>query len=132
MSDVARKVADRWYLQPRLGAETRRVDPLLVWWALLYGLSSLARYHPERWVAALNVDQSSIAVDLEETLRLAERTLPSLIASALGGPGDVPRALMRQALEENLARSNESPAVNTTRSSSGHATDHGPDTPFMR
>ena len=94
LSDVAEKVRGRWYLRPRLGAEDPGPGRILVWWALLLALSSLARYHPAEWVAALDVDRSTLAVDLEETLRVAEEEVPALIARALGPSGKPPRTFM--------------------------------------
>ena len=60
--------------------------PLLLWWALLHGLSSLARYEPARWTAALNIDASPIAWSLERALDLAETVLPGRILDALATP----------------------------------------------
>ena len=94
LSEVAEKVRGSWYLRPRLGAEDQSPQRLLIWWALLLALSSLARYHPAEWVAALDVDHSTLAVDLEETLRVAEDEVPVLIARALGPSGKPPRTFM--------------------------------------
>lgn len=62
-----------------------------MWWALLLALSSLARYHPAAWVAALDVDESRLAIDLERTLDEAEQRLPDMLAEALGSPNGMPR-----------------------------------------
>lgn len=106
MSDVGLKVNDRWYLIPRLGDAGTAPHRLMIWWALLYALSSLARYEPAEWVAALDVDRSLLAVDLESTLATAEATVPVLIAEALGGSGGLPHEVKRDAHAE-LARSSE-------------------------
>lgn len=100
LSEVAEKVSGRWYLRPRLGAEDQAPERLLVWWALLLTLSSLARYYPAEWVAALDVDRSTLAVDLEETLRVAEDEVPTLIARALGPSGKPPRSFMPEPADE--------------------------------
>jgi len=98
LSDVADRVDGRWYLRPRLGLSDEPPRRLLVWWALLLGLSSLARYQPAEWVAALDVDRCVLAVDLEETVRVAEREVPKLIATALGTSGQAPHPWRREAL----------------------------------
>jgi hypothetical protein len=104
LSDIAERVDGRWYLRPRLGAGHRAPERLLVWWALLLALSSLARYHPAEWVAALDVDSSRLAVDLEETLRIAEYETPRLISTALGTSGEVPRPVWLRHIAEERAR----------------------------
>jgi hypothetical protein len=83
LHDVATRVGDRWFLQPLLGSPPTAPKPLLTWWALLIGLSSLARYHPAEWTAALDVDKAPTAVELEEGLAIAERRLPQLVARAI-------------------------------------------------
>jgi hypothetical protein len=55
----------------------------MTWWALLYGLSSLARYDPETWVAALDVDRSHDATSLEQLLDVAVPRIPELVSTAL-------------------------------------------------
>lgn len=55
----------------------------MLWWVLLYGLSSIARYDPELWVAVLDVDGSDQAVPIEDTLNEALDALPDLILAAL-------------------------------------------------
>jgi hypothetical protein len=100
MYEVTEKHEGEWFLIPRLGDSGARPSRLLIWWALLYGLSSLARYQPAEWVGALNIDQSPFAVDLEEGLRIAEEAVPPLIADALGRRGDPPRPFMNEELEK--------------------------------
>jgi hypothetical protein len=58
-------------------------SPLMLWWALLLGLSSLARYHPDEWVAAIDVDHSPIGVPLEQVLDVAARKVPARVWDAL-------------------------------------------------
>ena len=53
------------------------------WWATLLALSSLARYHPERWTAALRRDQSQLAIPIEEALAVARELLPYMLLHAL-------------------------------------------------
>ncbi len=85
---IADYVDGSWFLQPRLGDPPSAPSRLLVWWALLIALSSLARYHPSSWTAALDVDRSPMTVELEDGLRIAERRVPELIAHALRGPDE--------------------------------------------
>ncbi len=73
----------RW-LRPLL-ADEMPPTPLMTWWALLYGLSMLARYHPARWVLALDPDASSEAVMFERVLGAAISAIPHLVLEALLG-----------------------------------------------
>jgi hypothetical protein len=57
--------------------------PLMLWWALLLGLSSLARYHPAVWTAAIDLDSSTLAVRLEQVLDVAAERVPVRILAAL-------------------------------------------------
>jgi YaaC-like protein len=57
--------------------------PLLLWWALLLGLSSLARYHPAAWTAAIDLDASDLAVSLERVLDVAKERVPARILQSL-------------------------------------------------
>jgi hypothetical protein len=56
---------------------------LLLWWALLLGLSSLARYEPAAWAAAIDLDSSELAVSLERVLDVASERLPMRILRSL-------------------------------------------------
>jgi hypothetical protein len=69
-------------LLPRAGAQDA-LSPLMLWWALLFGLSSIARYDPETWVGALAVNDSDLAVPIEAALDIALEVLPDLILNAL-------------------------------------------------
>jgi hypothetical protein len=73
-----------YVLRPPIG--TGRDQPptqLLTLWALLFNLSELTRYYPALWVAALDPDESPIAVTLEHGLDLALAMAPGLINKAL-------------------------------------------------
>lgn len=83
MHDVAMGFGGRWFLQPLLGMPPTAPKPLLVWWALLIALSSLARYHPGTWTDGLDIDAVPSGVELEMCLATAERRMPQLIADAL-------------------------------------------------
>lgn len=59
--------------------------PLMLWWALLLGLSSLARYEPAAWIDAINLDKSELAVSLERVLETAQVCIPERILDSLTG-----------------------------------------------
>lgn len=58
-------------------------DALLTWWALLFGLSNLARYYPVEWTKAIDVDASRHAVVLERVMTEALDAVPQLVLGAL-------------------------------------------------
>jgi hypothetical protein len=72
------------YWFPALGGQ--RLQPLVVWWAVLYTLSMLARYEPQRWVDMVRVSTSPWAVPLEHLLNTALDALPEVIFAALSAP----------------------------------------------
>jgi len=74
---------DRWAF-PRIAGQ--ELHPLLIWWAVLYTLSMLARYHPESWARAIDVDRSGWAVPLEHLLDQAVDALPEVVFEALEHP----------------------------------------------
>lgn len=59
--------------------------PLLLWWSLLLGLSSLARYEPDLWTNAIDLDASPLAVDLQTVLDIAADQAPARILESLKG-----------------------------------------------
>jgi hypothetical protein len=73
-------------LFPRAGCKDA-LSPLMLWWALLFGLSSVARYDPELWIAALDVNSSQLAVPIEAALETALDALPELILHAIAHQG---------------------------------------------
>lgn len=70
---------------PSLDGSPRPIHPLLVWWAVLYGLSILARYEPESWGFAIDVNRSQDAVPIEHVLEAALDTVPELLHRTLDG-----------------------------------------------
>jgi hypothetical protein len=86
LHEIALRVGPRWYLQPLVGEPRSAPDHLLLWWQLLIGLSQLARYQPEVWTAALDVNESPIAVELEAALDLVHECVPRLLSAALRPP----------------------------------------------
>jgi hypothetical protein len=60
-------------------------SPLLLWWALLFGLSHLTRYHPAAWTATVDLDTSTLAAPLRRMLDVAVEQLPVRVLAALEG-----------------------------------------------
>ena len=73
------------HVQPSIGGGSAP-SPLMLWWALLLALSSLARYHPAAWVQAIDLDQSVLAAPLREVLDVAEDRVPARVLDALRDP----------------------------------------------
>ena len=55
----------------------------MLWWALIHGLSLLARYQPAERRAALDLDRSEIADPLREVLDQAMEIVPELLFLAM-------------------------------------------------
>ena len=72
----------RW-LRPAVCGTDFPPSLLMTWWAVLYGLSMLARYHPVEWVRALDLDSSPVSVVLEATLDVALEVVPELVLEAI-------------------------------------------------
>jgi hypothetical protein len=68
---------------PAVGKNAAALHPLMTWWAILYVLSILARYHPDEWARHIAVDRSSAAVPLEGMLEAALYVVPHLIAQTV-------------------------------------------------
>jgi hypothetical protein len=92
LESVTTRVGERFYLRPTLGENEEEVSLLMSWWATLLGLSSLARYEPARWRAAIDVDKSVDGVALQEILDVGVERVPELLYGALAGDlGSIPR-----------------------------------------
>ncbi len=85
LDQVAPKIYDSSdrALIPTLPGETQLLSPLMLWWALLFALSIVARYHPGPWSTALAVEGSKQAVPLEAILAKAIEVLPPLVYEAI-------------------------------------------------
>jgi len=59
------------------------LSSLMAWWALLFGLSMVARYEPAGWVSALRYDESELAAPLERLLEIGLDRVPELVLEAL-------------------------------------------------
>ncbi len=77
------RVSGQHWLRPMLNESRDFLSPLMTWWALLFGVSMLARYHPAPWTHALAIDQSRDAMPLERALDEALEAVPLLVLDAL-------------------------------------------------
>jgi hypothetical protein len=68
----------------------------MTWWAILFLLSTLARYEPAGWSTFLDNDRSVIATELQGALDLALDRLPLLLVDALRGNAPSPPVASRQ------------------------------------
>jgi hypothetical protein len=71
---------EEFWLVPPVGDGSDQLRPVLLWWALLHGLSLLARYEPAAWRAALDLDYSPIADPLANLLDQALEIVPDLLS----------------------------------------------------
>ena len=87
--EVTRQVATSYagydMAYPCLDGGDRPLHPLTVWWAVLFGLSVLARYEPETWGRAIDVNGSREAVALEYILEAALDSVPELLYRVFTG-----------------------------------------------
>jgi hypothetical protein len=72
---------------PAVGIPPKEVHPLMVWWAILYTLLMLARYHPEAWTILTDVDRSEFAVPIEYLLDVAQDSVPDVLWRTLIAAG---------------------------------------------
>jgi hypothetical protein len=68
---------------PAVPGTTSEMQPVMIWWAILYSLSMLTRYRPETWTELVNVDASKYAVPVEFILEVGLDAVPDVIAHAL-------------------------------------------------
>ncbi|MFI5606858.1 YaaC family protein [Amycolatopsis sp. NPDC051903] len=64
---------------PVVGGASEPAHPFLLWWAILYALSMLARYEPKVWGSLININESPDAAAIEHCLEQALHLLPELI-----------------------------------------------------
>jgi hypothetical protein len=77
-----RASTDRW-LFPAIASMQSPIHPILTWWAVLFALSSLARYEPDFWARLIRIDASPDANAIEHLLDEALDAIPSIILRAL-------------------------------------------------
>ena len=72
------KEGSTWVI-PAVGDNSRPMNPLITWWAVLYTLSMLARYKPNNWTRMLDIDVSPDAPAIEYMLDEGHRACINLI-----------------------------------------------------
>jgi YaaC-like protein len=85
LDDIApeHRFTDGRWLVPRVGKGADALSPFMLWWALLFALSNLARYDPNVWMDALALNSSPLAVPLAAILDDALDAVPHLVLDAL-------------------------------------------------
>jgi hypothetical protein len=68
---------------PSLDSDGRPAHPFMLWWAVLYVLSRLARYEPRDWTRLISVSSSPDATAVEYLLDEAQAALPELAYAAI-------------------------------------------------
>jgi len=76
-------IAKSGFVLPAVAGNTQPLHPLMIWWAILYACSMLARYWPKEWVKLLDVDSSTHAVPMVTVLETAWSEAPRLLAREL-------------------------------------------------
>jgi hypothetical protein len=80
--EVAALERDGWcWLRPSVSGVA--LSPLLTWWALLFGLSMLARYEPAGWMRTLDYESSDLAAPVAKLLDIGLVRVPELVLEAL-------------------------------------------------
>ncbi|ROS41399.1 hypothetical protein EDD35_3756 [Amycolatopsis thermoflava] len=67
------------YAYPAIGNAGTVTHPMLIWWAILYAMSVIARYNPLVWQGLISVNENEDAAAIEKILDDAVRVLPELI-----------------------------------------------------
>jgi len=77
------------WIPPTLPGNSAPLHPLLTWYAVLFGLSELARYQPVKWADAININRSADAIALEHLMDMAHLACANLIVDlfAVDRPG---------------------------------------------
>jgi hypothetical protein len=82
---LAQRYKDSYYFFPETPAG--RLHPLMMWWAVLYTLSMIARYEPAAWTTQLDINNSRFAQPVESILDTALEQVPPLIVEAIKDVG---------------------------------------------
>jgi hypothetical protein len=93
ISEVADYYEGTYFLRPGVDASHPMPSLLMTWWAILFLLSTLARYEPAGWSVFLNNERSVISTELQGSLDLALDRLPWLLVQALTDVESAQRAL---------------------------------------
>jgi len=73
----------RTWILPEIGGTPGPQSTFVLWWMILLGLSSRARYQPQGWTRDLDVDGSRAAVVIERVLDACLELVPEMIAQAI-------------------------------------------------
>jgi hypothetical protein len=71
------------YAFPAIGGSSRPAHPFLIWWAISYALSMLARYEPNVWLDRISISSSADATAVEYFLNQAITIVPETIHRAI-------------------------------------------------
>ncbi|MEW1943070.1 hypothetical protein AB0299_18665 [Pseudarthrobacter sp. NPDC080037] len=71
------------YVYPSLDDDGKPAHPFMLWWAVLYPLSRLARYYPNVWMKLTSISSNPHAVAIEFILREAIRAVPEVALRSL-------------------------------------------------
>jgi len=73
------------YVFPAVSGNARPLHPLLAWWGVLHALSAVARYEPEGWFKAIDIDRQGhrTANAVEHLLDAALDAVPELVVMAI-------------------------------------------------
>lgn len=76
------------FAYPTLDDSDCPAHPFLLWWAVLFALSRLARYEPRDWISLIDVSRSKDAVAIEYLLAEALVALPEIACVAIQGASE--------------------------------------------
>jgi hypothetical protein len=79
------KAADDYVITPAIGSMSAGLHPFLALWAVLLGLSSLARYEPAAWSKMIDIDKSAEANAVENLLNEAINSVSEAALHLLAG-----------------------------------------------
>ncbi|MFI5888499.1 YaaC family protein [Actinoplanes sp. NPDC051513] len=82
------QVGDERFIAPAVGSMSGPMHPVLAWWAVLLGLSSLARYEPAGWAKMIDVNSSPYATAVEHLLDDAVLRIPGMLLNILTNVDD--------------------------------------------
>ncbi|MEU4214034.1 YaaC family protein [Actinoplanes sp. NPDC026623] len=71
------------FITPPVGSMARPLHPVLAWWCVLLGLSSLARYEPAKWSRMIDINTSPHATAIEHILDDAVERIPEMLQNIL-------------------------------------------------
>lgn len=71
------------YVYPRLDSSGLPAHPFMLWWAVLFPLSRLARYYPNVWAKLTSISSDVHAAPVEFILRESLRAVPELGLGAI-------------------------------------------------